>query len=1427
MDDEQDKRCHALINDLREFRKSSKQKLSNAVHAAHAQAESPQETLAPPADAPRYSPHYSSTLYIENETTHDMHDPLFHHPANNDNAQENVSINQKTYTVLKPKKVQNLDKTIESLWDAHANQKQNTPINFSIDRILNTEQKNTHPQQSFTLPQCQNEKNYSQTSSRASSHSFEVLQYPPDSRTPLSMKKAAASNAAKSRHLEINDTHDNHEQNGKNFENKISCKYSLSPYDQEGINLEELIKFKKQQMTLDIEPLTISTPFYKVHEGKNSDLRNTFLGQKQYSNLEKYENEQIKNLETSSLQKNSESRISKNSKTDNLEKITNHDNSKNIEDKEGNNGHEANYKIRSSDHDKSETKNKEIQGQDITSNHPTLYSILNEETIYNDRQDKPWNNKEVVNKRNMIYNTMYNAPISFSPCYTDGSGGILHGAITPEETKQYNPVDNREKMYMKGENNIDKPKDITFYGNGPKTALSRPQKADAMKDMARFYSFREGQQPYTCLFTSFAPAVMADQPTYPSANAWRLGANAAAAQAILTRIARRPPSKREYRKQRRHSRQFLEGPGVPDLIKPWRPKIKRPQPIMAKRDKMTNDSWHPMMFEYDLDTMETTHPTTPVEDLDNFTMDDYDNETRNDVDKEIDRLQDFNDRVLWLHGYKLIPYQTIQENLPPDLYIGSFMVQLAKHLCMFLCKPCDMAGFLKSNFKDHHSSAKHQNNAQIWIQQHYFLPMARSTIQDQEINKETTWSSTIQNQEINKETTWSKPNMFQQYSNLKEKIKAQSFPTKYTHEVLGLVTEFYESKDVLEVKFTKEFQETRDNEGQIHWILWGFNYLKSKEDPRQYLKEKFMTNDLEFVAKNPVQLSEVKYISDLARYLFLLFINADFIPIDYIAMLATVMNTQQVHRYPESSTGLFNGHQLDLLLNFGAMQLTYKDDINSSSRGQQDLSNMLLETNLSTEDNIHKTQESPNDLPGVNTMSNQEIGQQKAFQTPKFDTQECIAGIKGTTDEDLILHGPLTADLQIRKLIPEAPNIEQEILEKEAAMDYDSDWQARSKDTDPLWTGHTVEVDEGDGKSTITSSTHSIPSLESTFHYDQNNQAVHSPRPSTSSAGKSESLAQSRDSLISRRSHPSKESPNSHYIKSAIYISNLMKGLKKHDIAKMCKEFGTIKKIIKKNDAETSAAVLFKYKNDAKKAIQKLDGELLSTYYVDGTNQIKKETRLEVQYALRKGLVSYETPAIKKTNRHKLLIMEDQKSKTKKLPPGLPKITSGQKNGLTNEGLEEFNNSSFLVTAMEDTVVPKYSNENLKVKLFSKTCPDRTIRHAMMSMTCGLAPRIQIHDGPYVIINSTTIVNIRNSSKHTLNIRKQQLLKGVQAHTQEYVSLKTEDQHVGIAAYHLQCKTFKLMNQFQDNIDKLSNKKQTNNPKVLDCNPWEMQNDPE
>ena len=90
-----------------------------------------------------------------------------------------------------------------------------------------------------------------------------------------------------------------------------------------------------------------------------------------------------------------------------------------------------------------------------------------------------------------------------------------------------------------------------------------------------------------------------------------------------------------------------------------------------------------------------------------------------------------------------------------------------------------------------------------------------------------------------------------------------------------------------------------------------------------------------------------------------------------------------------------------------------------------------------------------------------------------------------------------------------------------------------------------------------------------------------------------------------------------------------------------------------------------------------------------------------------------------------------------------------------------------------------------------------------------------------------TIITIRNNADFSLHIKKHQLIKGAQCHLQDYVNQNTIDKNVCMPAYHLQCKTFKLMQQFQDDIQTLSDSKITENKKVIDCNKWNMQSDPE
>ena len=77
-------------------------------------------------------------------------------------------------------------------------------------------------------------------------------------------------------------------------------------------------------------------------------------------------------------------------------------------------------------------------------------------------------------------------------------------------------------------------------------------------------------------------------------------------------------------------------------------------------------------------------------------------------------------------------------------------------------------------------------------------------------------------------------------------------------------------------------------------------------------------------------------------------------------------------------------------------------------------------------------------------------------------------------------------------------------------------------------------------------------------------------------------------------------------------MNNLTPGIKRREVERICKRYGSIKKIMKRSNRSPSAVVVFHTKNEAKLALKALNGQILSLYSVEGSRRIKKDTRLEV-----------------------------------------------------------------------------------------------------------------------------------------------------------------------------------------------------------------------
>ena len=121
------------------------------------------------------------------------------------------------------------------------------------------------------------------------------------------------------------------------------------------------------------------------------------------------------------------------------------------------------------------------------------------------------------------------------------------------------------------------------------------------------------------------------------------------------------------------------------------------------------------------------------------------------------------------------------------------------------------------------------------------------------------------------------------------------------------------------------------------------------------------------------------------------------------------------------------------------------------------------------------------------------------------------------------------------------------------------------------------------------------PHLLDTIH-----QSPDTPIPSTSSSGNSYLNQDPLESL---------------YMKNAIYVNNLTPGLKWSDLSRFCIRYGSIKKIMKRSSKSTSAVVIFHTTDEAKLALEALNGQTIKTWYIEGHQEIRNESCLTVQYA--------------------------------------------------------------------------------------------------------------------------------------------------------------------------------------------------------------------
>ena len=154
----------------------------------------------------------------------------------------------------------------------------------------------------------------------------------------------------------------------------------------------------------------------------------------------------------------------------------------------------------------------------------------------------------------------------------------------------------------------------------------------------------------------------------------------------------------------------------------------------------------------------------------------------------------------------------------------------------------------------------------------------------------------------------------------------QRVPIQYRHNLITLLSTIYQSGTDYEIRI-----EIRDNfQDKGHWILSKYHKLLKNRNTRQHLQTKLKKKEYDLVSKTRDQEEEIKHIAGSARIIYDILVHCQFVPIEYLSILATLLNKKEDHHYTYSSILLPEvystyGEIIDLMLNTGAFYISTKE----------------------------------------------------------------------------------------------------------------------------------------------------------------------------------------------------------------------------------------------------------------------------------------------------------------------------------------------------------------------------------------------------------------------------------------------------------------------------------------------------------------------
>ena len=697
-------------------------------------------------------------------------------------------------------------------------------------------------------------------------------------------------------------------------------------------------------------------------------------------------------------------------------------------------------------------------------------------------------------------------------------------------------------------------------------------------------------------------------------------------------------------------------------------------------------------------------------------------------------------------------------------------------------------------------------------------------------------------------------------------------PAKYRNTAIDLVATMHTActnSYQININIYEDFLDS------AHWIITKYHNLMKRPETRKHLFNKFLISDYKIIHRSVDQDEEIKNISGAARIMYDILITCPFASIEYLCMLAVLMDKYNDPKFVCSAMKIKGDYYLDTLLNTGVLgysanvgEATYDSSCsieNNSSQIRNDTSSApIVETFPNTIWSKGVTVPNQKDIDMQNAMINDFSGLISGEHS--IESEELSETFQSAVKQDIIVQKPLDNDLILDVTQPETSQSQEWDLDKvmeeaNITTHSDSDCDSASK-IHTRGDGKAIYID-GMGKNTSKSTLRNLfqpfgeiikinmysskRSATIVFCNKRSAKKAKSQMQRSPCKGVPMKISMAKDKVYEQE--PAATNIKETVIKqSESYISlTTISSLSAWD------ELETKPQLIQNDQVSQSCTSISSIQSEWDEI--EIEDEIdIKPFHIDNhvdeQNHKKQKEQLKDDYII----INNMEPEVKQEINEIQQCFNDF-NKTKEHPPSQPHPPSSPVSSqasepfhgfepepiidhspdmathtISHQRLRDFQDNSWEIICMEEVAIPPRMSSTFSARITAENLS--SVRNSLRNqntfvLTCGLCPYPQTVDGVYYAQNGRVNLTIHNSSKSILLLRPEEVIKGLTAHTIKFV-LQSLHQSYGnhselrksynYTKWHSEAKVFKKMDDWLRRFQLLDDLKNENG-----LNQWDME----